>query len=510
MSRNVVFLTTAMTLAGFAGLSSGKADAQTQETCADGECFVEAVRSCTSATYGIRDGIGLGAAARYRVLGQEGSACRIGFSFTENPNPALVDQSLTFLVDPDAASKDMLLGAVKSCLTGSTEDYGCSGALVAQVGNDTASSGTLVAGDGPFPCGREPTEADEASLYPMPKDGKWGYVDRSGDWHIAPQWDQAHAFHEGRAAVGGMQDWGIIDRAGNYVVEPRYESGSLFEFNGRRWGTSPFVAYSEGCTVAAIFTNEPQRSFFVDRDGKTYWREELPESLQTRDIRDFGTFSEGLAWFQVGQSFDARRYGWIDATGNVAIESDFTEAGPFSGGLAPASVADGQAGFISPDGQLQLPRKWTLDNTTAFSEGLAKVWTGPFDIAFMDRNDFVFDSVTFGAEPGKKAANAAIDTAGRFQDGLAPIVTDFSAGRDLVYVKPDGQVAFVPNEIDGIAVCDPRQLSEYHNGLVRLVVAKDGKSCGEERYLSGLAEYDHAVYVYLDTEGRIALRQEQQ
>jgi hypothetical protein len=63
-------------------------------------------------------------------------------------------------------------------------------------------------------------------------------------------------------------------------------------------------------------------------------------------------------------------YGYIDAHGTMIIGPRFTEAQPFSEGLA--AVADGQTwGYIDRFGEMAIPA-W-LDEASAFSDGLAAV-----------------------------------------------------------------------------------------------------------------------------------------
>jgi hypothetical protein len=501
--RHRLILPTAIS---FAVIGSG-AFAQVDTQCADQTCFLEAVRACEPGSFRVPDPGGLGAEGEYSVVGPVGGVCEIAFTFSENPNPAFLNKPLTFVVDPDDASEETILGGLESCLSAAAGAYQCAGPLFEQVAGGAQVRGALVAGEGPLPCG-QPVDVAGDPLYPMPQDGEWGYVDRDGEWRIMPQWDRVEEFHEGRANVGGQYAWGIIDREGDYVVPQEFEGASVSTIGEERWATSPFAPYSEGCTVANIFTDRSQPTFFIDSDGTTYWREERPEALRSRDIRAFGMFSEGLAWFRQDATPDDL-YGWIDPTGSVVIEAEYSDAGDFSGGLAPASVGDGLAGFISNDGQLQLPGKWTLYDTEPFSEGMARVSLEPFETVFMNETDFAFQRVLFPGEDGAKPRVAPIDSAGDFHDGLAPVFTEAADGsRVFVYVNTQGEVAFVPDDIDGIKVCDPRTRPEFHNGLVRLVVADNGETCDGQYYTSGLPTYDDAHYIYLDTEGQVVLRQE--
>lgn len=480
-----------------------------EAACTDAECFVDAVADCRATTFDTARPGGLDARGRYRVLGHDGPGCRIEFTFLKNPNPAWEETPFTFLVDPSLASQEMIHGAVETCLHGGADWYQCEGPLIDQIAGLAEPAEGLVAGAGPLPCGRPVTDEGPA-LYPMPENGRWGYVDRDGTWRIEPQWQRATDFHEGRAAVGGPSGWGIIDDAGNTILPPQYQSASFVTIDGQNWYGSPFSTYSEGCTVMTHFTDMEQPSFFVDRQGQVYWRgDDLPETLAGRDIRRFGVFSEGLAWFQDGFGEEAR-LGWVDAQGEIVIAPEFVAAGRFAEGLAFAAVRDGQGAYIDRNGQPVLPRKWKLHGGAPFSEGIAKVNTGAFDVSYWRRDNAVaFDTVDFGAAQGERPASAGISgEAGSFRDGRAPLITGFVDGDDLVYVRPDGTVAFEPDALEGIAVCNRRALPEFRNGLVRLLVADDGETCGDEPFHAAMAQYESAHYVYLDTEGDVVLRQE--
>ena len=483
-----------------------------EDGCADAECLVNAVAECRTTTFETAEPGGMDARGQYRVLGHEGPACRIEFTFLENPNPAWVEAPFTFLVDPSMASQEMIHGAVETCLLGGAEWYQCEGPLIELIAGLSEPEEGLVDGAGPLPCG-QPVAQTGPALYPMPQNGRWGYVGRNGAWQIEPQWQRAKDFSEGRAAVGGPSGWGIIDDDGNTILPAQYQAASYVTINGQNWYDSPFSPfsdYSEGCAVMTHFTDMGQPSFFVDRQGQAYWRgADLPEALAQQDIRRFGVFSEGVAWFQDGFG-DEARFGWVDAQGEIVIAPEFVAAGRFAEGLAFAAVRDGQGAYIDRDGQPVLPRKWMLHGGAPFSEGIAKVNTRAFDVSYWRRDDAVaFDTVDFGAAQGDRSASAGIsDEAGNFRNGRAPLITGFLEGDDLVYVRSDGTVAFVPDELDGIAVCNRRALPEFRNGLVRLLVADDGETCGDEPFHAAMAQYETAHYVYLDTEGGVVMRQE--
>lgn len=59
----------------------------------------------------------------------------------------------------------------------------------------------------------------------------YGYVDEKGNISIKAKWDSAYNFSEGLAVVkvGGDDSgkWGVIDKTGNFIVEPEYDEASI-------------------------------------------------------------------------------------------------------------------------------------------------------------------------------------------------------------------------------------------------------------------------------------------
>lgn len=465
--------------------------------CDSRECFAERVAQCAPAEYTTDHASG--GEARYSIIGPEPEGCRVAFSYTQHPDAELTGKRMTFTLDPEGPVEEQLEETVSVCLSGNGTDQRCQGALAAAVtadgDQDQPSEGERL------PCGK-PVEDDGEPLYAMPRAGQWGFVDGDGEWLIEPRWDQVMHFSEGRAAVAEQSQWGVIDDEGNIVLEPGLRSQTYTMAGGTRVGDSPLKPFSEGC-AAGVADTATEPPFFVDREGQFHWRRALPRSLAEHEIREFGSFSEGRAWFR---SFDpglGDPHGWIDSEGEIVLAADFMGAGDFVDGLAPAATDRNNWGFIDRDGELALPGKWTLRSARAFSDGLALVDTGTYDWAYFDREGLAFDKVRFpdaGREFGFEAS-------GDFRDGLAPVMTKGSQGSGLVYADRDGNVAFVPDELDGIKVCNPASLPEFRHGLVRLLVADDGANCGAT-HTQGLAAYDHAHYVYLDKEGRTVLRQE--
>ena len=110
----------------------------------------------------------------------------------------------------------------------------------------------------------------EVALFPVKKNGKWGYIDRSGKIIIPPQFDYAWFFSEGLAPVKIGRKWGYIDKSGKIVIEPRFD-----------WAES----FSEGLAGVCIGNCLPaiERGYmkfrgvylgywgYIDKSGKYIW-----------------------------------------------------------------------------------------------------------------------------------------------------------------------------------------------------------------------------------------------
>ncbi|HIK33557.1 MAG TPA: WG repeat-containing protein [Oscillatoriales cyanobacterium M4454_W2019_049] len=185
--------------------------------------------------------------------------------------------------------------------------------------------------------------------------GKWGFIDRTGEFVIPPQFRRVRPFAEGLAPVCLKgYGWGAIDRTGQWVVPPQFENIDMF---------------SEGLAVASF----KGKKGYIDRTGR--WV--IPPQFEWA-----WKFSEGLA--KVMFSFESSRldcYGWIDRTGKLIIPPgsyfypDFTR-GDFKQGLAIVQhilpqVKSWEYGYIGDDGHFRIQPQF--DRGKDFSEGLAAV-----------------------------------------------------------------------------------------------------------------------------------------
>jgi WG containing repeat len=227
---------------------------------------------------------------------------------------------------------------------------------------------------------------DTKTLFPVEKDHKWGFIDRTGKIVIPLQFDSANDFHEGLALVTAKGKELFIDTGGHVTITPQFDLVHDF---------------SEG--LAAVNIGETR-------------------------IPNLGLISNPGKW------------GYIDKTGKLVIPLKFTHAEDFSEGLA--AVRDGdRGGFIDHRGRFGFDVP--LDVTLGFHEGVAGVlFKG--SVTYVDRSgkkistpvDYGPKSNSFseGLVPvsikgqwgfmdksGKMAIQPKFEDAENFTEGLAPV-----------------------------------------------------------------------------------------
>jgi hypothetical protein len=482
--------------------------------CETQECFLEQAALCAPATFDTQ--FVAGGQARYKVYGpgKKSDECFIDFEFLKNPDPVLVGPFFSFVVQTRQALEPQLKEGVTDCLEGRQGKYNCSGPLWDLVfeSNKAANKVEIRIATEP-PCGVV-TEDEGPPLYPLPRDGKWGYVTRDGVWAIEPRWKYAEPFSEGRAAVDHGNLWGVINKRGDYVLEPVLRSSSCSVSTGNPDSCqSPLQKFSQGCSKANVQNDGSPHPFFVDRDGRFWLHDGLPGALSGMNIWDFGSFSGGRAWFQaIGEGLK-ESYGWIDSRGKVVLKDEFSGAGEFVDGTAPASSGGDFWGFIDLDGNPVLPTKWKFASARPFSEGMAAVRIDVFTWMYISRDGIVIDKVTFKFpekdRPGAAGEHGIISKAGSFHDGLAPVERKWGYLDDerLMFIRPDGSEAFAPGSHLGLKVCQPYRLPEFLDGLVQLLVADEGEECDDARLGQSLPDGVGVHYIYLDTSGNIVLQE---
>jgi len=224
------------------------------------------------------------------------------------------------------------------------------------------------------------------------KQGEWGYLDTSGEYAIAPQFQAAKSFHEGLAPAKSGARWGFVDKTGKWAVPPRFTGALPFsdglaavvlggkigyvDHQGKMIISAQFDAafsFSDGLALVTTYETPILRHHerCIDKTGKVVFdltalkqkiekRQDFPQEYSGRiynysaspdflvaevsefegspaftlaDHDDPQRFSEGLMLVHCG-----KEYGFVDKSGNLAIPCKFGSAAPFKEGLACVSL----------------------------------------------------------------------------------------------------------------------------------------------------------------------------
>lgn len=290
-----------------------------------------------------------------------------------------------------------------------------------------------------------------------------GYIDRTGQMMIAPTLEfdlassfreGAYQFSEGMAPLSIGHYWGYIDTTGQMAIAPEYDSAAIF-YDG----------------LARVETDHHYG--FINHSGKFVVKPWFESAAQT--------FSEGLAGVQIDQWF-----GYIDRSGKIVIQPQFDSAGPFRDGLARITHKD-KYGFIDKSGQVVIPTEFDVAHT--FREGLARVRiddrygyinrSGAIIIPPQFEDTFSFtqglalvrnnDRYGFINPTGAMVIPLQFEDAFPFNEGLAA-------------VKQNGQWGYI--NLEGSFVIEPQfeDAGSFHEGRARV---KRGKGWGYLQFAGG-------------------------
>lgn len=301
---------------------------------------------------------------------------------------------------------------------------------------------------------------------------RYGYVNKTGEIVIQPQFTEANPFKEGSALVA-IKDpnykgqpypqtpnlYGYINREGEYIAEPQFIQGNSFEA-----GLASVTNLVENGFEYGFINPEGERVIRLNSmiyggfyDGLASFR---TEGLEAADrlygyidkqgtvviqpqFKHAGRFSEGRAW--VTKGFDRV---CIDTSGNVINPTNFNDVENFSDGRAWACI-DTQCGYLYRNGRYSQ----AFNDIRPFSEGLAAVKIGEKQ-GFIDRE-------------GNLVIAAQYEALGTFWR-LSP-ECDFSQGRALI--RLDGQYGYIDK--GGNRVIDP-QFDEAHPFSEGLAAVRKG------------------------------------
>ncbi|MCL1940620.1 MAG: WG repeat-containing protein [Synergistaceae bacterium] len=244
------------------------------------------------------------------------------------------------------------------------------------------------------------------------KDGKWGYIDRLGQWVIEPgyafpvgdyssglayvgnqflntsgvpafegaKFENARAFSpKGKNALAAVQvsgQWGFIDLNGQFVISPKYDNAGDFTDGGEGVSLAPVKVggiwvYVDKKGRELIMSNFDYAWNFAGEfaavmiEGSVGYINRTGLYAINPQFIHGGAFYNGRAPVRVGN-----KTGYINDKGRLVIPAIYHDGGEFSDGLAPVAT-DSRWGYINVSGSLVIPPLY--DNAKPFSEGLAAV-----------------------------------------------------------------------------------------------------------------------------------------
>lgn len=220
--------------------------------------------------------------------------------------------------------------------------------------SDTRFSGAMIpkstVPDRPTPLLRFAWAGDfSEGMAPVATDGRFGFIDTTGAYRIAPLFEYAGGFSGNRAPVLLSGAWGFVDVTGRMAIPAVYEWAGAF-----REGLAPVAADGQ--------------YLFIDSGGTP------AGPLRFSEARPY---SGGYAAVRMGEGYFGA-WGFVDRSGNLAIPPLFDDvAGGFSEGLAVVKMENERpfrAGFIDSSGGFAFDTLY--DAAGDFHEGRAPVGRG--------------------------------------------------------------------------------------------------------------------------------------
>jgi WG containing repeat len=214
-------------------------------------------------------------------------------------------------------------------------------------------------------------------LFPVKVEGKWGFIDTSGELRIPAQYSDVNEF--GELSVEGiavaMGDlWGFINSKGEWVVDPRFhlaencvDDFAAVEMDDGNWrfiNRDGDLVDGTGYERVQCFVDGPPAVTFEGDHEWTYLDVKRSRLLPVRQHIPEG-FDEGLTPMNAGSI-----WGYVDESGAFVIAPKFDEASGFSEGLAAVRLGD-KWGYVDKSGAIAIPPQFEW--AYGFAEGLAGV-----------------------------------------------------------------------------------------------------------------------------------------
>jgi hypothetical protein len=303
-------------------------------------------------------------------------------------------------------------------------------------------------------CGGSGGKISSVKLIPVKSGKEFQYVDLEGKVVINPQFANASVFKDGLALVqasGTERKWGYISEDGKYVINTQFKEATIFS-DGMAWTVMENAAPSA-----------------IDNTGRIVFT--------MQDAENVRIFKEGLAAYSVINDEGEIKWGFVDKTGKIKINPQFSEAGDFSDGRCAVKNPDRKWGYIDKEGKIII--NYQFDGADSFKNGKAVVESSDkkglidqdgkyiinpqFSNMIIDGNMFLIDQGGkwgWCDEDGKITINPQFGEAFPF---LGNSITSVQSGDNYGYIDKDGKIIINP-QFD---------MALPFNGNLALVVTSD-------------------------------------
>jgi len=346
------------------------------------------------------------------------------------------------------------------------------------------------------------------NLFPILKDGRWGYIDKTGKIVIQPQFEKATEFFEELAPVRLGGKWGYIDKSGQWEIPAQFSAALHFREGiglvARKSGfenvkqplMSPaeeaedrlmadYVSIYHGLGFGAYHNVVPAldddgfigskyrkaQFAYIDKHGKVIFDM----------VADYACkFHEGLAAVSIDE-----KAAYIDLSGKIALQTQYKYADSFLHGLARAQPnAGGKWGYIGKTGEWSI--KPQFDEAGPFQDDVAMVnihsaaFNGAMQKAQAELKGQTSSSgkmEIIASRPVKNSPPFCIDTSGQKVDGpinnrCKTIIDGISLVRHL---SADGKsTKYGYADASGKIIIQPQfdEAEEFHNGLAAVRIGR--------------------------------------
>lgn len=263
----------------------------------------------------------------------------------------------------------------------------------------------------------------EDAMWPVQRDGKWGFIDYTGTLIIPCEWETVGMVVDGRAPVQKDGKWGVIDQNGQLLIPCEWDSligdsygGLIVHKNGFCGALALDGTVLIPCdqyTYVGPAINGVRHIGKGDAWGMCSTSGEIITDCQWQNL---GYFHDGLAYVS---DLSGISYGYINGQGELVIPCVFASADDFRNGSAVVRTDEGWQ-LIDASGHFLCDEPW--DKMEQFCQG---------DLIMVEK-DGKFGYIN---RQGEIAIPVIYDNAQEFGDGLALV----KLGDDTFWINETGE-----------------------------------------------------------------------